>query len=132
MSIKELEIKHSVLIDRYKAELQIELDCLLQMSKKYITGFTTRQLQFNNELVAGLSADNVPSNVLKYREDVSNYLQRLNDFEVVLNDKPMNNIKKVIQAREQLVSAINVLESQTDKSIWTIPDYSDILYYNAE
>ena len=44
----------------------------------------------------------------------------------------MNNIKKVIQARDALVSAINTLESQTDKNIWTIPDYADILYYNAE
>lgn len=129
MNETELAVRHTVLKERHRFLKLIEWECLLQICNKHISGFCAKQLAAFSGLRRDLNEE--ITLVQEYESAARQYFSALCGFSEEIEDVRAGKLDDISGSELKLVQLINYLEAHTSKEIWLLPDYSEILNYNA-
>lgn len=138
----ELESRKDVLYEIYSKTINIEAKCMLEMSAKQIIPAEIRYVKLLSDTVNSAKEAGVPAVVAKdILVKVSDELEKMQNAYVNLESKlkEAQGIKEhktlalyyrdhVKTAMDALRAPADALEMLTDKELWPIPTYGDLLF----
>ena len=138
----ELESRKDVLYETYSKTINIEAKCMIEMSAKQIIPAEIRYVSMLSEAVLRAESAGVSASVQRgLLSKVTDELEKMQAALVILEEelKAAQAIKEhktcafyyrdyVKTAMEALRAPADALEMLTDKDVWPIPTYGDLLF----
>lgn len=144
LSEEELKSRYEIYLDNYSKTINIEASTMLMMAKTQLIPNFTKHLESLASCAVKLTKLGIDKSVS--HKSVKNYSNTLDKFCSAIDklDKELSSAKlitdelqkseayrdRIVPAMEKARLQADKLESVTDKELYGIPTYSDIMFYN--
>ncbi len=128
LSERELDARMNIKYDQYSKIVEIESRTLLKLAKRYVKPVVLKQVSFYRGF--DFVDSSLYSNFIKEMEKKIKTLENeIDNFETIEEEerKAFFASNTILPLMEEIRDIVDFLENETDKSVWPMPDYDDLL-----
>jgi len=137
LSEEEISSRYKILLEQYIKTVNIEAECALTIAKTMILPVC---MKHQNNLLSATSAinDKIQKELVnKYVALVSDFITKITELERAMDKKDSIEdeekkaeffCKEILPAMNRLRACADLLEEETDDSLWPLPKYREMLF----